>query len=75
MSRNGSSIPGIWLIQNDNSVLWLWMNCSSITLRVRALALEAKSGLLAGAELVVSAAKAMDQRLQTRVAEQRNIPS
>ena len=73
--RNGSSMPGIWLIQNDNSVLWLWMNCWSITWCVRALALEARSRLLAVVVLVVSAARVRDQRLQTKVAEQRNIPN
>jgi hypothetical protein len=52
------------------------MNCSSITLRVRALALEAISVLLATvAVFVVSAASESDHKLQTRVAEQRNIPN
>jgi hypothetical protein len=51
------------------------MNCSSITRRVKALALEARSGLLAVVVFVVSAASERDHKLQTRVAEQRNIPN
>ena len=52
------------------------MNCSSITRRVKALALEARSEILgAAAVLVVSAARESDHKLQTRVAEQRNIPN
>jgi hypothetical protein len=68
-------MPGSPLSQKDNSASWLCTNSSSITFRVRALALAARSVAMGETVFVSAADTVVDHRLQTSVAAQRSMPN